>query len=46
MEPIARHLPGQVLCFQYHFGKDEHFSLQNLSNYFAKVRDTGIFVAK
>ena len=37
MEPLAKRLPGQTLCFQYHFGGIENFSFDNLIRHFAKV---------
>ncbi|XP_065217199.1 fatty acid synthase-like [Planococcus citri] len=36
MQSLAKTLPGQVLCFQYHFGEVADFTLNELRDYFAK----------
>ncbi|XP_065209087.1 fatty acid synthase-like [Planococcus citri] len=35
MEPLAKQLPGQKLCFQYYFGEVADFPLTKLPDYFA-----------
>ncbi|XP_065209085.1 fatty acid synthase-like [Planococcus citri] len=35
MEPLAKKLPGQKLCFQYYFGEVAGFSYAKLPDYFA-----------
>ncbi|XP_065209086.1 fatty acid synthase-like [Planococcus citri] len=35
MEPLAKKLPGQKLCFQYYFGEVAGFSYKKLPDYFA-----------
>ncbi|XP_065209088.1 fatty acid synthase-like [Planococcus citri] len=35
MEPLAKKLPGQKLCFQYYFGEVADFPLTKLPDYFA-----------
>ncbi|XP_065209089.1 fatty acid synthase-like [Planococcus citri] len=36
MESLAKNLPGQVLCFQYHFGEVVNYSIEQTLDYFAK----------